>query len=90
MSLEGKGRQPDKLNPQWIVLVRFSGNCKSPYANPVGRTIFQKIAHVLTEMGVQTNFRFGKGTCRPVRRGMKAACTSWQTATGCKSGNWDE
>ena len=35
---------------------------QQPYANPVGRTIFQKIAYVVTEMGVPTGFRFGKGS----------------------------
>ena len=66
MSLEGKGRPADKLNPDWVVLmevVRELG--QQPYANPVGRTIFQKIAYVVTEMGVATGFRFGKGSYGP-------------------------
>lgn len=66
MSLEGKGRPADKLNPDWLVLmevVRELG--QQPYANPVGRTIFQKIAYVVTEMGVRTGFRFGKGSYGP-------------------------
>lgn len=56
----------DKLNPDWVVLmevVRELG--QQPYANRVGRTIFQKIAYVVTEMGVPTGFRFGKGSYRP-------------------------
>jgi O-acetyl-ADP-ribose deacetylase (regulator of RNase III) len=58
LSLEGKGRQPDKLNPAWIVLVEVLRELqRQPYANPVGRTIFQNIAHLLTEMGVQTDFK---------------------------------
>lgn len=74
MSLEGKGRQPDKLNPAWVVLVEVLRELqKQPYANPVGRTIFQKIAYVLTEMGVPTNFRFGKGAYGPFADDMKAA-----------------
>ena len=66
MSLEGKGRRADKLNPDWVVLmevVRELG--QQPYANPVGRTIFQKIAYVVTEMGVSTGFRFVKGSYGP-------------------------
>lgn len=66
MSLEGKGRRADKLNPDWVALmevVRELG--QQPYANPVGRTIFQKIAYVVTEMGVPTGFRFDKGSYGP-------------------------
>lgn len=66
MSLEGKGRRADKFNPEWVVLtevVRELG--QQPYANPVGRVIFQKIAYVVTEMGVPTGFRFGKGSYGP-------------------------
>jgi O-acetyl-ADP-ribose deacetylase (regulator of RNase III)/uncharacterized protein YwgA len=66
MSIDDKGRQADKLNPDWVVLmevVRELG--QQPYANPVGRVVFQKIAYVLTEMGVPTGFRFGKGSYGP-------------------------
>ncbi|HEX9781812.1 MAG TPA: macro domain-containing protein [Opitutaceae bacterium] len=66
MSLEGKGRRLTKLNPEWIALVEVLREIgQQPYANPVGRTIFQKICYVLTEMGVQTGFRFGKGSYGP-------------------------
>ena len=44
-----------------------------PYANPVGRTIFQKIAYVVTEMGVPTGFRFGKGSYGPFSGDVKLA-----------------
>ena len=44
-----------------------------PYANPVGRTIFQKICYVVTEMGVPTGFEFGKGSYGPFSGGVKAA-----------------
>jgi len=74
MSLEGKGRRSEKLNPEWVVLLEVVRELQvQPYANPVGRTIFQKIAYVLTEMGVQTNFRFGKGSYGPFASEAKSA-----------------
>lgn len=33
-----------------------------PYAYPIGRTIFQKIAYILTEQGVDTKFNFRQGS----------------------------
>ena len=66
MSLEGKGRQADKLNPEWVVLMEVLRELgQQPYANPVGRTIFQKICYVVTEMGVPTGFEFSKGSYGP-------------------------
>jgi uncharacterized protein YwgA len=44
-----------------------------PYANPVGRTIFQKISYVVTEMGVPTGFQFGKGSYGPFSGDVKPA-----------------
>ncbi|MDR3405763.1 MAG: macro domain-containing protein [Chthoniobacter sp.] len=74
MSLEGKGRRGEKLNPEWVVLVEVVRELgQQPYANPVGRTIFQKIAYILTEMGVETGFRFGKGSYGPFADEVKLA-----------------
>ncbi len=38
---------------------------KQPYANPVGRTIFQKICYIMTEQGVPTGFNFKQGSYGP-------------------------
>lgn len=74
MTLEGKGRKLEKLNPEWAVLVEVLRELgQQPYANPVGRTIFQKICYVLTEMGIQTGFRFGKGSYGPFADEVKLA-----------------
>lgn len=74
MSLEGKGRRPEKLNPAWVILVEVVRELEQqPYVNPVGRTIFQKIAYVLTEMGIQTNFQFAKGSYGPFANEVKLA-----------------
>jgi hypothetical protein len=74
MSLEGKGRRPDKLNPEWLVLMEVLRELgRQPYANPVGRTIFQKICYVVTELGVRTGFQFAKGSYGPFAGDVKLA-----------------
>ncbi|MBW8752940.1 MAG: macro domain-containing protein [Sphingomonadales bacterium] len=74
LSLTGRGIRPEKPNPSWITLLEVLRELQAqPYANPVGRTIFQKIAYVLTEMGVPTGFDFGKGSYGPFSGDMKIA-----------------
>lgn len=74
MSLEGRGRRQEKLNPEWVVLMEVLRELgRQPYALPVGRTIFQKICYVVTEMGVQTGFQFGKGSYGPFADDVKLA-----------------
>jgi len=74
MSLEGKGHRRKKFNPEWVVLVEVvRGLGQQPYANSVGRTILQKIAYVITEMGVETEFRFAKGRYGPFAPELKSA-----------------
>lgn len=60
------GRTQQKLNPQWLALIEVVFLLqRQPYANPVGRTIFQKIAYLLTEQGVATGFTFRQGSYGP-------------------------
>lgn len=74
MSLEGKGRKHERLKPEWVVLMEVLRELgRQPYANPVGRTIFQKICYVVTEMGVPTGFNFGKGSYGPFADEVKLA-----------------
>ncbi len=74
MSLEGNGRRHKPLKPEWIVLMEVLRELEAqPYANPVGRTIFQKISYVVTEMGVPTGFHFGKGSYGPFSGDVKLA-----------------
>lgn len=74
LSLTGRGVRAEKPNPSWIALLEVLRELQAqPYANPVGRTIFQKIAYVLTEMGVPTGFDFGKGSYGPFSGDMKVA-----------------
>ena len=74
LSLTGEGARPDKLNPNWLTLTEVLRELQAqPYASPVGRTILQKIAYVLTEMGVPTGFAFGKGNFGPFSGDMRSA-----------------
>src|SRR5216683_4342264 len=74
MSLEGRGRKHKRLTPEWVVLLEVLRELEAqPYANPVGRTIFQKISYVVTEMGVPTGFQFGKGSYGPFSGDVKLA-----------------
>jgi O-acetyl-ADP-ribose deacetylase (regulator of RNase III)/uncharacterized protein YwgA len=74
LELDAKGRKHERLNPEWVVLVEVLRELeKQPYTNLVGRTIFQKICYVLTEMGVQTGFQFDKGSYGPFADEVKLA-----------------
>ena len=74
MELEGKGRKHEKLNPEWVVLMEVLRQLEDqPYANPVGRIIFQKVCYVVTEMGVDTGFKFRKGSYGPFAEEVKLA-----------------
>jgi uncharacterized protein YwgA len=74
MTLDGKGRSYGKLNPSWVPLMEVLRELGAqPYANPVGRTIFQKIGYVVTEMGVPTGFEFSKGSYGPFSDDVKTA-----------------
>ena len=74
MSLGGKGHQLGPLRPEWVVIMEVLRELEDqPYANPVGRTIFQKISYVLTELGVPTGFAFGKGSYGPFSGDVKLA-----------------
>ena len=74
MALPGQGQRTEKLNPDWVaVLEVVRGLQAQPYANPIGRTIFQKLCYVVTEMGVPTGFRFSKAAYGPFSPDVKAA-----------------
>lgn len=61
-----KGSKNQKLNPNWIVLLEVLFQLESQkYAPKVGRTIFQKICHAVTALGVDTNLDFKKASYGP-------------------------
>ncbi|WP_374626724.1 macro domain-containing protein [Pandoraea sp.] len=66
LSLDGKGRKSDALRAEWAILLEILKELQTqPYAPPIGRTIFQKLCYVATEMGIQTGFEFNKGNFGP-------------------------
>ena len=63
---EHKGTKNQKLNPNWVVLLEVLYQLESqPYAAKVGRTIFQKICHAVTALGVDTELEFKKASYGP-------------------------
>ncbi len=69
-----KGRRREKLRPEWAALVEVLFELEQqPYANPVGRTIFQKICYILTKQGVDTGFRFERNSYGPFADEVKEA-----------------
>lgn len=59
-------RKHEKMNADWVAVLEVLRELQQqPYVAPVGRTIFQKICYVLTEIGVPTGFDFGKGSYGP-------------------------
>jgi O-acetyl-ADP-ribose deacetylase (regulator of RNase III)/uncharacterized protein YwgA len=61
-----KGKKRERLRPEWAALVEVLYRLEQqPYANPVGRVIFQKICYVLTRQGLDTGFQFERGSYGP-------------------------
>lgn len=74
MEFQGKGHKLEKLIPEWVILMEVLRELENqPYAKPVGRTIFQKICYVVTELGVETGFEFDKGNYGPFAKEVKQA-----------------
>lgn len=69
-----KGKQAQRLNPAWLAMLDVVEQLTAqPYANPVGRTIFQKIAYILTEQGIDTGFQFSPSSYGPFSAEVKEA-----------------
>lgn len=61
-----KGHQQKWLRAEWVALLEVLNQLqRQPHANPVGRTIFQKICYVFTEQGVDTGFHFEQASYGP-------------------------
>jgi O-acetyl-ADP-ribose deacetylase (regulator of RNase III)/uncharacterized protein YwgA len=74
MEFEVKGRRREKLRPEWAALVEVLYELEQqPYANPVGRVIFQKICYILTKQGVDTGFQFERNSYGPFADEVKEA-----------------
>jgi O-acetyl-ADP-ribose deacetylase (regulator of RNase III)/uncharacterized protein YwgA len=69
-----RGKRPEKLRPEWATLVEVLYQLeKQPYANPVGRVIFQKICYIVTKLGVDTGFEFERNSYEPYANEVKEA-----------------
>ena len=69
-----KGRRREKLKPEWATLMEVLYELEQqPYANPVGRTIFQKICYIITKQGIETGFQFEKSSYGPFADEVKEA-----------------
>ncbi len=69
-----KGRRREALRPEWAALVEVIYELeKQPYANPVGRTTFQKVCYVLTKLGLDTGFHFERSSYGPFSGEVKEA-----------------
>lgn len=56
----------EKINPAWVALAEIIDRIeKQKYFNPVGRTIFQKIAYVATALGLPTGLNHVRGSYGP-------------------------
>ncbi len=76
-----KGHKQKKLSTEWVALLEVVNQLQSqPYANPVGRTIFQKISYIFTEQGVGTGFRFKQGSYGPFSAEVKEALSVFANA----------
>lgn len=61
-----KGSKGQKLNPNWLAILEVLNQLEQqPYAPKVGRTIFQKICHAVTALGIETELDFKKASYGP-------------------------
>jgi uncharacterized protein YwgA len=64
--------EPQFIRPGWVAIVDTIGRLQAqPYHPPVGRTTSQKIAWVLTDLGVDTGLRFRRGSYGPYSEELK-------------------
>lgn len=68
--------QPEFIKPAWIAIVEVLKRIEDqPYHWPVGRTTFQKIAYVLTELGLPTGLKYQKSSFGPFAPELKSVVT---------------
>jgi O-acetyl-ADP-ribose deacetylase (regulator of RNase III)/uncharacterized protein YwgA len=65
--------KPQWIRPEWVALVEILRRLEAqPYHWPVGRTIFQKIAYVATEEGLDTGLEYRPSSYGPFSSDLKA------------------
>ena len=74
-------RAQRKLSAEWVALLEVLYRLeRQPYANPVGRTIFQKICYTMTEQGLKTGFHFKQSSYGPFAEEVKQALSTFANA----------
>ncbi|TRO80543.1 type II toxin-antitoxin system antitoxin DNA ADP-ribosyl glycohydrolase DarG [Desulfuromonas acetexigens] len=74
-------RAQHKLTAEWVALLEVLYRLeRQPYANPVGRTIFQKICYTMTEQGIKTGFQFRQNSYGPFSDEVKTALSTFANA----------
>jgi len=69
---EHKGSRNQKINENWFVLLEVLYQLENQrFAPKVGRTIFQKICHAITALGVETELDFKKASYGPFSEQVK-------------------
>ncbi len=69
-----KGQKALAFNPEWVAIIEVLKQLEQqPYSNPVGRTIFQKICYIMTELGTPTGFEFVQQSYGPFSKEIKGA-----------------
>ena len=64
--------EPQFIRPGWIAIVDTLRRLQSqPYHPPVGRTTFQKIAYLLTDLGVDTGLEYRRSSYGPYAEQLK-------------------
>lgn len=70
---EHKGSRNQKINENWFVLLEVLYQLENQQFSPkVGRTIFQKICHAITALGVETELDFKKASYGPFSEQVKS------------------
>ncbi len=65
-----------RIKPAWVALVAILAEVeKEPYHNPVGRTMFQKIAYFATISGLPTELEYRRGSYGPFTEQFKKMLT---------------
>ena len=64
--------EPQFIQPGWIAIVDTIRRLQAqPYHPPIGRTTCQKIAYVLTDLGVDTGLQYRRGSYGPYSEKLK-------------------
>ncbi|MFZ5800060.1 MAG: type II toxin-antitoxin system antitoxin DNA ADP-ribosyl glycohydrolase DarG [Candidatus Omnitrophota bacterium] len=64
---------PKYIRPEWVALVDIINRIEAqPYHWPIGATMFQKVAYIATEEGLNTGFEYRKGSFGPYASEVKS------------------